>query len=114
MSALTDAVRSALDTQDLLGAADGVKQLVCDELARVDPTAAIRRTEYFNHSYVPDVVVVWPSRPPREVFLRFMAPDTVGEDVARIGGSGPVMVDLSLATSPSRHEETVRAAGEPT
>jgi hypothetical protein len=110
VSALTDAVRQALGAADMPTAATDVKQLICEELARVDPEADIRRTDYFNHSYVPDVVVQWPAQPVREVFLRFMAPDTVQDDVALIGPTGPVVVDLSTATAPARHEETITAA----
>ena len=111
MSALTAAVKQALGSSNLVTAAADVKQLVCDELARVDPDADIRRTDYFNHTYIPDVVVRWGSDAPREVYLRFMAPDTVNEDVHRIGGSGPVILDLSNAISneADQRAETVAA-----
>jgi len=109
VTTLTDAVRRALGGDDMLVAAADVKSLLCDELARVDPAASVRRTDYFNHSYVPDIVLRWPEQPTREVFLRFMAPETVENDVERVGRSGPVMVDLSLATAPNMHERTVAA-----
>ena len=84
----------------MVAAATDVKQLVCDELARVDPTAAVHRTEYFNHTYLPDVVLDWDEVRPREVFLRFAsAPRRLLADVDRIGASGPVIFDLSHAAS---------------
>lgn len=109
MSDLTNSIRQALDATDLLTAATDVKLRVCEELARVDPAAEIRRTDYFNHSFVPDVVVKWASEPPREVFLRFMGADSVQEDLDRIGSSGPVLVDLSAATAPGAREERLLA-----
>ena len=53
-----------LPTSDMVTASTNVKQVLCDELARVDPTAHIHRTEYFNHTYVPDVVLAWDDRGP--------------------------------------------------
>ena len=98
MSDVTDAVRNALDDHNMDTACTNVKSLVCDELARADPTARIHRTEYFNHTYVPDVVLDWDDREPREVFLRFVStPQRLLVDVDRIGASGPVIFDLSLA-----------------
>lgn len=98
MSDLTVAVRNVLAHQDMVAAATDVKQLLCDELARVDPTAAIHRTEYFNHTYLPDVVLDWDAAGRREVFLRFVStPRRLLADVDRIGAGGPVIFDLSHA-----------------
>ncbi len=98
MSELANAVRKALAHQDMVTASTEVKRLLCDELARADPTAAIHRTEYFNHTYVPDVVLFWDGLEPREVFLRFAAaPGRLLADIERVGASGPVIFDLSSA-----------------
>lgn len=98
MSYVTDAVRKALDDQNMVTATTNVKRLVCDELAHVDPTARIHNTDYFNHSYVPDFVLNWDKGDTREVFLRFVsAPQRLLADIERIGVSGPVIYDLSLA-----------------
>ena len=103
MSELADAVRNALAHQDMVTASTKVKQLLCDELARVDPDARIHRTEYFNHTYVPDVVLKWDGRVPREVFLRFVStPPRLLADVDLIGASGPVIFDLSPAAPRAR------------
>lgn len=112
-SQLTLAVRTALDGTDMLDAATDVKKAVCDELSRVDPSATIRRTDYFNHSYVPDVVAEWSDRSTREVFLRFVNPPSLADDVARIGSSGPMLVDLSSATdgAPSADRDEAIAVG---
>ena len=108
MSKVTDAVRNALDDRDMGTACTNVKRLVCDELARADPTAQIRQTEYFNHTYVPDVVLDWDDREPREVFLRFAStPKRLLADVDRIGAIGPVIFDLSLAVRLERRLDEV-------
>lgn len=98
MSQLTNAVREALSGYEMVAVSSDVKNLVCDELARVDPTAAIRRTDYFNHSYIPDVVMEWPDQPLRQVFMRFVNdPHRLEDDLRRIGRDGPVLFDLSTA-----------------
>lgn len=45
-------------------------------------------------------------------FLRFLEPDTAQADVARIGQTGPVVVDLSTATTPARHTATEQAISD--
>ena len=103
MSGVTDAVRKALADQDMVTASTNVKRVLCEELARADPTAQIHRTEYFNHTYVPDIVLDWDNRDQREVFLRFVStPKRLVADVDCIGASGPVIFDLSPAVRQER------------
>lgn len=105
MSELTSAVRNALSGHDLLEVSAQVKNLVCEELASVDPTAEIKRTEYFNHTYVPDIVVEWSGGGPRNVYMRFLNdPRRFEEDLRRIGSDGPVLFDLSAALGESAEE----------
>ena len=113
MSEVTDAVRHALSDKDMTTASSAVKQLLCEELARADPAAQIHKTDYFNHTYVPDVVLGWPDREPREVFLRFVSSSQMLlDDAARIGTSGPVIIDLSPA-APSDRRLSERALASP-
>lgn len=110
MSELTDAVRVALTQPVMSEATADIKQLLCDELALVDPTAQVHRTEYFNHTYMPDVVLDWPDREPREVFVRFVAsPDRILADSGRLGAKGPVFFDLATAARPERPQDEVLA-----
>lgn len=110
MSELTDAVRLALTQPVMSEATADIKQLLCDELARVDPTAQVHKTEYFNHTYLPDVVLDWPDREPREVFVRFVAsPDRILADSGRLGAKGPVFFDLATAARPDRPQDEVVA-----
>ncbi len=113
MSELTNAVRTALVRNDMNQATEDVKGLLCDELARVDPVARIHRTDYFNHTYVPDIVLDWDDREPREVFLRFVSsPGRLLVDGKRLGASGPVIFDLSTAARPDRGKEEIESADE--
>lgn len=64
----------------------------------MDPEAVIHRTDYFNHTYIPDVVMRWPDEQQRDVFLRFLSPDSTKSDFERLGRGGPVFFDLSPAT----------------
>lgn len=111
MSALTEAVRTALGQANMTEATSDIKRLLCDELARVDPSAQIHRTEYFNHTYVPDVVLGWPHGERREVFVRFVtSPERLIADSDRLGAAGPIFVDLATAARPDRNQEEVAAA----
>lgn len=98
MSALTDAVRTALSQTNMAEATADIKQLLCDEFARADPSAQIHRTEYFNHTYLPDVVLDWPAGDRREVFVRFVtSPERLIADSNRLGAAGPILFDLAAA-----------------
>ena len=106
MSSMTDAIRNVLDDHDMDTACANIKRIMCDELARVDPTARIRRTEYFNHTFIPDIVLNWDNREPREVFLRFVTiPQWLLADTHRVGAGGPVIFDLGHAARPERHTD---------
>lgn len=50
-----------------------VKEVVISEIERLDREARISSTEYFNHTFAPDLVLSWPDAPSmfRYVFLRF-------------------------------------------
>lgn len=96
MSGVSEAVVEALSRTDIVEASTGIKNAVCAELGRTDKSATIKRTEYFNHSYVPDVVIEWPDGHEREVFLRFASYERLAADVERVGGSGPILFDLTV------------------
>lgn len=80
-----------------------VKNTAAAELAKLDPTASIRFTEYFNHTFAPDIVMQWPKDgrgAERFVYLRLS--DRAREltaDVSHIRDQRPVVLSL---TSPTR------------
>ncbi|WP_433020607.1 hypothetical protein [Kribbella sp. CA-294648] len=59
MSSFAEQVAAALDTHDAQDAAHRVHEVVRAELKSLDQSASVDLTGYFNHSYVPDVVVSW-------------------------------------------------------
>jgi len=64
---------SAIDMEDGEESARRVKYLVAEALAGADRTADVFLTRFFNHSYIPDMVLEWPKRGTnvrREVYLR--------------------------------------------
>ncbi|MGI5503013.1 hypothetical protein [Lentzea sp. CA-135723] len=77
---------------------EGVKSAVIAEIAALDPKAKIKKTEYFNHSFIPDLVMDWPSDPSlkeRYVYLRFNSNvEHLIDDVALIGDSQPIVFGL--------------------
>jgi hypothetical protein len=75
-----------------------VKRAVIDEFERVDRRVSIKSTEYFRHSYVPDLVLRWNDaidRPERWVFLRSkVRPDYLLADIAVIARDQPIIFGL--------------------
>ncbi|MGX1975834.1 hypothetical protein [Streptomyces kronopolitis] len=50
-----------------------VKGIIARHLSHMDPGATVTKTEFFNHTHVPDMVLEWPGRPrtPRRfIYLR--------------------------------------------
>ncbi|MFD3848726.1 hypothetical protein ACFWVB_22875 [Streptomyces microflavus] len=101
------ALRDALYDPNPNSSARRVKDLVIRELLEVDPRVEIKNTEYFNHTFSPDLVLSWPEGPAvkkRYLFLRL--PDTpkyFAEDVELISELHPIVYGLddgpNLATS---------------
>ncbi|BDU01046.1 MULTISPECIES: helicase associated domain-containing protein [Nocardia] len=76
-----------------------LKEIVTETLLATDPSAKIVQTEYFNHTYIPDLVVEWPSRGSgaiRPIYLRpTQDPWIIEQDVQEHAESKPVFVHLS-------------------
>lgn len=65
---------AALDTPNRGDTINRVHELVAHALHRLEPRAEIKHTDYFTHSFVPDLVMRWGAeedRQERHVFLRF-------------------------------------------
>lgn len=73
MSTFAEQVAAALDTERAQEAAERVQRVVMAEIAALDPAIEPRPTGYFNHSYIPDVVMEWSDQGKqgqRSLFLR--------------------------------------------
>src|SRR6202042_913538 len=77
MPEFSAALRDALLIDDVETSEDTVRQVVINQIRELDPQAMPRATGYFNHSWVPDLMIRWRDETDRSVFLRF--------DVARPG-----------------------------
>lgn len=100
----TESLRAAMDTTDGREYIGRVKTVVQGELARLDPTAAISDTRYFNHSAIPDFVVTWPGeRGTRPIYLRDSYESIVAaEDEERLRKAAPAFVALERSVDPLR------------
>lgn len=76
-----------------------VHELVARALARLDPAAEVKTTSYFNHSFVPDLVMSWTQggeRVERYVHLRFSVIARPFEhDIQLLGGTSPVFIGMT-------------------
>lgn len=106
-TSLQDAVAAALNSTDQTDVIEGIKGAVISEIERLDPGADITKTDYFNHSYAPDLVLSWAgNRQEREVYLRYnLRSAQAARDVDLLGGTEPVFFSLD-----SRHDDASVAA----
>jgi hypothetical protein len=77
---------------------DKVKRATAHEIRQIDPAAKIHFTDYFNHSFAPDMVMRWPKLGDveRYVYLRLTSdPDELTEDIGHVGGHKPMMVTFA-------------------
>lgn len=73
-----------------------VKDAVAKELEALDSTTSVRRTEYFNHTFAPDLILTWPDSQTRHVFLRMAYdPQALVDDVALIDSADPLIFGLT-------------------
>ncbi|MGW2702719.1 hypothetical protein [Streptomyces sp. NPDC001340] len=101
-------ISSALDHPDPRQAVERVKDVVQRRLLDVYPNARIVRTDFFNHTYVPDLLMTWTSgtrRAERRVYLRASSdPVLLASDVQLFEREQqPLVVPLAhVASGPSR------------
>src|SRR5437588_641625 len=98
-TASAEALDRALRIANAEDSISEVKAVVAGSLSKADPSAKLIRTSYFNHTFVPDIVIEWPSRgvgQNREVFLRSTVdPRRIEIDVEAHAAQHPMFVHLS-------------------
>ena len=114
MSTFSERIAAALDTTDARDAGHRVHQVVAEEMASLDPTATTQVTGYFNHSYVPDLVMQWgkgKQSVERPVFLRHsLRSSRASGDLESFDRSDLTAFYLSLAQEePEAETQRVRA-----
>lgn len=73
MNLVEQSIAQAMDEPDDRMMFTQVKDIVARHLRRMDPGATVTKTEFFNHTHVPDMVLEWPGRtrtPRRFIYLR--------------------------------------------
>jgi hypothetical protein len=80
-----------------------VKREVSSELRALDPAMVITETDYFNHSFAPDLVASWPSdptTPDRFIYLKVSSQlDFLLNDVTLVKDQRPIVFGLSPTPS---------------
>lgn len=108
MSTFAEQVSAALDTTDAQEAGHRVHQVVAQHMHSLDPAARPEITGYFNHSYVPDLVLRWGKGRDlfeRPVFLRHsLRSSRASGDFATFDRNDLTAFYLSLAPSESTEE----------
>jgi hypothetical protein len=114
VTTLEQRVEDALNDPDMRESEHRVKETVADALSKFDPSATVKVTSYFNHTFAPDMVLSW-GRAERSVFLRFTdnLPE-LGEDIELLDREDPLVFGLSTPSSEAvqenRLDERTRAA----
>jgi hypothetical protein len=93
------AIRAALDHAVPDDIIDGVKSAVIAEVENLDPSATIKKTDYFNHSFAPDFVLSWKTGARREetrdLYLRFsLKSSRAAHDFDFLGEDGPIFLSF--------------------
>jgi hypothetical protein len=95
----TSELRAALETPHPDDAADRVHHLVANALRRLDAGAEIKRTHYFTHTIVPDLVLRWgpdDDRRERHVHLRFAVDsESFAQDLNLLSSDSPLFVGMT-------------------
>lgn len=96
MTTLEQHVLDALHERDPRQSEHRVKKSIADALAAFDPSATLRVTTYFNHTFAPDMVLTWTKGVERPVFLRFTdnLPE-LGQDITMLDKLDPLVFGLS-------------------
>lgn len=108
MADFAQLVAAALDTHDALEAGARVHRVVEDELKRLDPTVQPVATGYFNHSYIPDLIVRWTDgarKLERPVFLRHsLRSSRAAGDLQEPAGANTASLFMSLSRDEPQEE----------
>lgn len=105
---LPDWVVSEARTPDDLAA--DTKSRIAKQLRAADPTAQVEFTDYFNHTYLPDMVLRWPrAQSARLLYIRSTdSPEWLASDVDVIAAERPLVLAFGApleAQSPASSAE---------
>ena len=92
---LAETIHDALGVKAPEESQQRIQEAVARRIDELSPGAAIKRTGYFNHSWVPDLVVKWREGEDRPVYLRLDVRDpSFDEDLGYLAEERPFFLDL--------------------
>jgi hypothetical protein len=104
---LDDAVQDALAISAPHNSQEAVQELIAKRLDLISPGTTVKRTGYFNHAWVPDLVVRRRDAEERPVFLRFDVKNvSFTDDLVYLARNRPFFIDIDQKSSDSPDEET--------
>lgn len=102
---LRDALLDALEVPHAAESTVATHDVIRNAVRELDPGLDVRTTDYFAHSFVPDLVLSWgpeDARHERYVHLRFSVVDEVfPRDLERIGDEGPLFLGMTDLDAPA-------------
>ncbi|HEX3361330.1 MAG TPA: hypothetical protein VHS74_10095 [Solirubrobacterales bacterium] len=97
---LTNAIQDALKIPAAHDSQAAVQDLIAKRLDLISPGTSIKRTGYFNHAWVPDLVVRGKDSSVRGVFLRFdVKHASFKDDLTYLAQEQPLFVDIEETES---------------
>lgn len=110
LPAYAERIRDAVEIADPREVVRRIKDAVSAEFSHLDRRIKIVRTDYFNHTWVPDLVLQWPhegASAERAVFLRLsLGPDATADDVEQVAGSRPIFFEIAKPPSQEGEEQS--------
>lgn len=96
---LEQELAAAEETRGFDGRASALKAAVADSFSRIDRGVEPKFTAYFNHAWIPDLVLEWPKeKRERFVYLRGEGlPSWWESDLHELGQKRPMMVSIDAA-----------------
>jgi len=107
-AAYAAALDNAYNKRDPVAVIHAVKQIIINHVREVDERVSIRTTDFFSHSFAPDLVLEWEQgKVVRPLFVRQdVVDDYFAEDIAQLRSSAPIF--FSLEATAYRRARTER------
>ncbi|CNE70324.1 Uncharacterised protein [Mycobacterium tuberculosis] len=111
VSATTESYSSI---QGLTRSISSVKEEVINRVRALDKRVTIRSTEYFNNTFVPDLVLSWPGEErSRELFIRADTdPEHLAEDIGFVPNRQPIFFGLGSVSASANHNSLVSSEAQ--
>ncbi|MEU8797772.1 hypothetical protein [Spirillospora sp. NPDC048819] len=91
-----------------------MKDEVINRVRALDARVRIRSTDYFNNTFVPDLVLSWPGEErPRELFIRADTnPEHLAEDIGFVPDRQPIFFGLGSVSASAEHNSLVSSEAQ--